>query len=82
MNSIKLILLNWQLKRRHKRLDKFRYLPDTEQDQKEMLDALEISSVDELFSDIPAEIRLTEDLPISQAIDESTLTKKNEALSS
>ncbi|MBT2732149.1 aminomethyl-transferring glycine dehydrogenase subunit GcvPA [Carnobacterium sp. ISL-102] len=76
MNSIKLILLNWQLKRRHKRLDKFRYLPDTEQDQKEMLDALKISSVDELFSDIPAEIRLTEDLPISQAIDESTLTKK------
>jgi len=57
-------------------LDKFRYLPDTEKDQKEMLDALEISSVDELFSDIPAEIRLTEDLPISQAIDESTLTKK------
>lgn len=57
-------------------MNEFRYLPDTEQDQKEMLDALEISSVNELFSDIPAGIRLTEDLPIPQAIDEATLTKK------
>lgn len=57
-------------------MNEFSYLPDTEQDQKEMLDTLEIESVDNLFSDIPAEIRLTEELPIPQAMDESTLTKK------
>ena len=74
--TIKPTLLNWQLKRRHKRLNEYRYLPDTAQDQKKMLDALEITSVDELFSDIPTEIRLTEDLPIPQAVHESALIKK------
>lgn len=57
-------------------MNEFRYLPDTEQDQLDMLEAMGIDSVDELFSDIPAEIRLTEDLPIPQAIHESALTKK------
>ncbi|WP_035051833.1 aminomethyl-transferring glycine dehydrogenase subunit GcvPA [Carnobacterium pleistocenium] len=57
-------------------MNEFSYLPDTEQDQKEMLDTLEIGSIDKLFSDIPAEIRLTEELSIPQAMDESTLTKK------
>lgn len=57
-------------------MNEFRYLPDTEQDQKDMLKAMGITSVDELFSDIPAEIRLTEELPIPQAVHESALTKK------
>lgn len=70
------MLLSWQLKRRRKNLSEFRYLPDTAQDQKEMLDTLEITSVAELFSDIPAEIRLTEELPIPQAVHEAALTKK------
>lgn len=33
----------------------FRYLPMTEQDKKEMLEAIGIEAVDELFSDIPEE---------------------------
>ena len=32
----------------------YRYLPDTEQDKKEMLDFLGLSSIDQLFEDIPA----------------------------
>ena len=32
---------------------KHRYLPMTEQDQKEMLETIGVSTVDELFSDIP-----------------------------
>lgn len=34
-----------------------RYLPMTEQDQKEMLDVIGISSIDELFADIPEKVR-------------------------
>ena len=32
---------------------KHRYLPMTEQDKQEMLDVIGVSSVDELFGDIP-----------------------------
>ena len=45
----------------------YRYLPDTKQDQEEMLAALNISSIDELFEDIPAEIRLQGELAIPEA---------------
>lgn len=54
----------------------FRYLPDTEHDQQEMLKALNISSVDELFADIPAEIRYQGDLKIPEAVPESILIKQ------
>jgi len=54
----------------------FRYLPDTEQDQKEMLDTLNLSSVDELFDAIPSEIRDKEELNIPEAEHESTLMKR------
>lgn len=70
------MLQNWQLNRRHKRLNEFRYLPDTAQDQKEMLDFLEIGSVEELFSDIPTHLTLNENLAIPSALHESELTKK------
>jgi len=54
----------------------YRYLPDTEQDRKEMLDFLNLSSIDDLFEDIPAEIRLTGELDIPDADSEPTLLKK------
>lgn len=54
----------------------FRYLPDTDQDQKDMLAALNISSVDALFADLPNEIRLQEPLAIPAAVPESILMKK------
>jgi glycine dehydrogenase subunit 1 len=60
----------------------YRYLPDTEQDQKEMLDLLNVSSIDELFEDIPAEIRLEGELNIPAAVPEPLLMKKMQQLSS
>lgn len=54
----------------------FRYLPDTEEDQKEMLKALNLSSVDELFSDIPEEIRFQGKLNIPEAVPEALLIKQ------
>lgn len=56
--------------------NEFRYLPDTEQDQAEMMETLEIHSLDELFQDIPESIRLTEELAIPSALSESDLTKQ------
>lgn len=54
----------------------YRYLPDTKQDQAEMMAALNIASIDELFEDIPAEIRLQEELSIPEAVSEPLLMKK------
>ncbi len=36
---------------------KFRYLPMTEEDRREMLSAIGVDSVDDLFADIPEEVR-------------------------
>ncbi|MGO4886609.1 aminomethyl-transferring glycine dehydrogenase subunit GcvPA [Anaerobacillus sp. MEB173] len=54
----------------------FRYLPDTKQDQKEMLSLLNVNSVDDLFADIPADIRLDGELNIPKADPEPVLLKK------
>jgi glycine dehydrogenase subunit 1 len=63
-------------KERNKMTNTYRYLPDTEQDKKEMLEFLNLSSVDELFEDIPAELRLKGELNIPDADPEPVLLKK------
>lgn len=55
--------------------NEFRYLPDTKQDQAEMMETLQIHSIDELFQDIPKSIRLQEELSLPEALSESALTK-------
>lgn len=60
---------------------KYRYLPTTEQDKREMLDALGIQSVDELFSDIPEDVRFKGELKVSQALSEPELVSYFQALS-
>ena len=60
----------------------YRYLPDTEQDKKEMLEFLGMSSIDELFEDIPSELRLKGELNIPDADPEPVLLKKMNKLAS
>ncbi|RBW68446.1 aminomethyl-transferring glycine dehydrogenase subunit GcvPA [Bacillus taeanensis] len=60
----------------------YRYLPDTEQDKKEMLSFLNISSTDELFEDLPESIRLEGELNIPAAVPEPLLVKQMQKLAS
>ncbi|MEH6940372.1 aminomethyl-transferring glycine dehydrogenase subunit GcvPA [Bacillus sp. JJ722] len=55
---------------------KHRYLPMTENDQKEMLEAIGISKIDELFEDIPEKVRFQGEYKIKTAKSESSLTKE------
>ncbi|MFD2371927.1 aminomethyl-transferring glycine dehydrogenase subunit GcvPA [Brevibacillus sp. GCM10020057] len=54
---------------------KYRYLPQTDQDKREMLETLGISSVEELFADIPEEVRFKGALQIPEALSEPDLVK-------
>ena len=45
---------------------KHRYLPMTEEDQKAMLETIGVTSVDELFSDIPEKVRFKGEYNIKQ----------------
>ena len=59
---------------------KHRYLPMTEQDQKEMLEKIGVSSIEELFSDIPEKVRFQGLYNIKEAKSEAALTKELAAL--
>ncbi|MDQ0873329.1 glycine dehydrogenase subunit 1 [Paenibacillus sp. V4I3] len=54
---------------------KHRYLPITEQDQKEMLETIGISSMEEMFQDIPQKVRFQGELNVSKALDEQGLLR-------
>ena len=54
---------------------KYRYLPQTDQDKREMLETLGIASVEELFTDIPEQVRFKGALPIPPALSELELVK-------
>lgn len=55
---------------------KHRYLPMTEQDKKAMLETIGVSSVDELFSDIPEKVRFKGEYNIKPAKSETALMKE------
>lgn len=59
---------------------KHRYLPLTEQDRSEMLEAIGVPSLEALFQDIPEEIRFKGALPVSPRLDEYALTRHMSAL--
>ncbi|UFJ42944.1 aminomethyl-transferring glycine dehydrogenase subunit GcvPA [Brevibacillus humidisoli] len=52
---------------------KYRYLPQTDQDKRQMLEALGVDSIEQLFSDIPQEVRFNRELNISKALSEPEL---------
>ncbi|WP_100010679.1 aminomethyl-transferring glycine dehydrogenase subunit GcvPA [Lentibacillus sediminis] len=54
----------------------FRYLPMTEADKKEMLDTIGVASTDELFSDIPADVRFQGELNLKKPANEYQLKKE------
>ncbi|MFD0616856.1 aminomethyl-transferring glycine dehydrogenase subunit GcvPA [Paenibacillus sp. GCM10027629] len=60
---------------------KHRYLPMTPQDQADMLQVIGIDSMEQLFQDIPTEIRYQGTLPISEALDEISLLRHMKQLS-
>lgn len=49
---------------------KFRYIPNTDHDKKEMLAAIGVKSIDELFADIPDSVKLNRDLKLPKAMSE------------
>ncbi|MCS5422281.1 MULTISPECIES: aminomethyl-transferring glycine dehydrogenase subunit GcvPA [Psychrilyobacter] len=58
----------------------FRYIPATEEDRKEMLDVIGINSVDELFDDIPKNLKQSQPLNIGAPMSEIELKKRIEEL--
>ena len=52
-----------------------RYIPNTEADVRRMLDAIGVGSLDDLFTPIPAEVRLTRDLDVPAAMSEPDLMR-------
>ncbi|RSK27820.1 aminomethyl-transferring glycine dehydrogenase subunit GcvPA [Bacillus sp. HMF5848] len=57
-----------------------RYLPLTEQDQKEMLETIGVSSIEELFEDIPKSVRFNGPYNIAEAKSETDIIKYLTAL--
>jgi glycine dehydrogenase subunit 1 len=51
------------------------YLPMTDRDRAEMLETIGISSIDELFADIPSNVRFQGELKVSEKMDEQTLLR-------
>ncbi|MFD2209156.1 aminomethyl-transferring glycine dehydrogenase subunit GcvPA [Virgibacillus halophilus] len=54
----------------------FRYLPMTETDKKEMMGDIGISATDELFADIPEEVRLKRKMNLKAPANEAALKKE------
>src|SRR3984893_5657481 len=57
-------------------MNQHRYLPMTEEDKKEMLKAIGVSSVDDLFSDIPEKVRFKGEYNIKAAKPETSLMRE------
>lgn len=53
-----------------------KYIPHTEEDIKKMLDKINVSSIDELFKEIPDEVKLQRDYNLPSALSELEVEKK------
>ena len=54
-------------------MNEWSYLPHTEEDRRAMLDAIGVKSVEELFADIPADMRIKRSLNLPPALSEMEL---------
>ena len=54
-------------------MNEWSYLPHTEEDRRAMLEAIGVKSVEELFADIPAEVRMKRPLNLPPALSEMEL---------
>ncbi|AFS77157.1 glycine dehydrogenase [decarboxylating] subunit 1 [Gottschalkia acidurici 9a] len=52
-----------------------RYIPNTDAEKKEMLDSIGVSSIEDLFSDIPSDLRFQGDLNIGKGLSELEVVK-------
>ncbi|WP_227938515.1 aminomethyl-transferring glycine dehydrogenase subunit GcvPA [Alkalihalobacillus deserti] len=59
-----------------------RYLPMTEADQKEMLKTIGVESIEDLFSDIPKDIRFKGEMDLKEALKETELVSYFQGLAS
>jgi glycine dehydrogenase subunit 1 len=59
-----------------------RYIPHTEEDIRQMLDGIGVKTVDDLFSEIPSDLRLKRDLDLPAALSESELLRNLKELAS
>jgi glycine dehydrogenase subunit 1 len=57
-----------------------RFLPNTDEDIRRMLDAIGVKTVDELFAPVPERVRLKRELAIPPAMSESDLLAHLESL--
>ena len=57
-----------------------RYIPNTDLDRHQMLEAIGVGSIIDLFADVPAEVRLKRSLKVPPALSESELGKHLRAL--
>ncbi|WP_102345618.1 aminomethyl-transferring glycine dehydrogenase subunit GcvPA [Bacillus sp. Marseille-P3661] len=58
----------------------FRYLPMTEEDKHHMLQTIGVNSIDQLFEDIPDEVRFKGELKLAPSLSEPELLKKLQKL--
>ena len=61
-------------------MNKYRYLPMTETDEQEMLEAIGINSTEELFDDIPEDIRFKRTYHLPEPPSEVELKQELSAL--
>ncbi|WP_026478868.1 aminomethyl-transferring glycine dehydrogenase subunit GcvPA [Alkaliphilus transvaalensis] len=59
-----------------------RYIPNTDADKKRMLDTIGVNSVEDLFHDIPKELRLERPLKVEGPLSEMEMTKHMKELTS
>ncbi len=57
-----------------------RYIPNTEADKKQMLDSIGVSSMSDLFSDIPGNLKLNRKLNIGEAMSEMEIVRHMKGL--